>query len=686
FSARYEQILWLNASTHETLLADCIDALQRLTLPIQAKQDLRRLLQPLGVWLTEHNDYLLILDGADDLTLIEAMFPTPPTGHVLLTTRATPTESFATFLRLPGLEAHEGAALVLHDSGQETLLERIEPEQRLAALALAREMRGMPLALSLAGSFLKVSGMGVQEYLQLFRNFEPPALSLSDLPVDLAEVLACAWTMLYDELVRTMPASAEIARLCAFLLPDAIPEALFRTQQGPGIVLEALYSRGIAMPAEKERSFSMHPLLQELLRLTVAMDEQPRLAERILCALCRLHTSMENTNELNPQNMWLVAHIQQVHTLSREWTFTAQEVAEVFAWAARLLSLQEDYAEADILLRRALTIWERTLGPTHDDVMAARYNLALLAEKLGNYTEATTLLNLTVMVSARTQGAGHPDTILSLSNLASVYAEQGKRPEAEAAYQKAADLCEQEIGPEHDLTLSILYNLALLYMEWPDDEDKHSGEVEALLRRVCSQWGLRYGLHNLYVVQALQKLAIVFMLQEKWSDAEVAYQRILPAYEKILGEDHLEIAICLDHIALLAMQKDRHAEAEQSIKRALAIRVQRLGAEHPEAITNLNSLIAFYLRQGQYREAESLLDRCLEICARTLDTEHPLYIFTLNNLAALNAGQGKQAEAIALLQKISSAWGQNMGQETAEAKEIQEYYQSLISLLTQEVK
>ncbi|HEY4389395.1 MAG TPA: tetratricopeptide repeat protein [Ktedonobacteraceae bacterium] len=684
FSAHYQQILWLNATTHETLLADCVNALHRLALPIQSKQDLRLLLQPLGTWLTDHDDYLLILDGADDLALIEAMFPTLPTGHVLLTTRATPTGNFATFLKLPGLDAHEGASLALYHSGQmEIQLERIEPEQRDAALALAREMRGMPLALSLAGSFLKVSSMGVQEYLQLFRDFEPPPLSLSDLPADLAEVLSCAWTMLYDELVRTMPASAEIVRLCAFLLPDAIPETLFRTQKGPGTVLETLYSWNIAIPLKKERSFSMHPLLQELLRLALSMDEQPHLAERILCALCRLYTSMTNTNELNPQNMQLVAHIQQIHALSREWTFTAQEVAEVFAWAARLLSLQEDYAEAEPLLRRALTIWEQTLGPTHDDVMATRYDLALLAEKLGNYAEATALLNLTVMISARTQGAGHSDTILSLSNLAYVYAEQDKQPEAEAAYQKAADLCEQEMGAEHDLTLSILYNLALLYLEWPDDRGDHIGKAEALLRRVCSQWGLRYGLHNLHVVQALQKLAIVFMAQEKWFDAETAYQRILPAYETLLGEHHLEIAVCLDHIALLAMQKDDPARTELAIKRALAIRVQLLGAEHPAAITNLNSLIAFYLRQEQYSEAEPLLARCLEICASALDTEHPLYIFTLNNLAALYVGQGKHAEGIALLQTVAFAWGQIVGQETAVEKEIQEYYQSLISQLTQ---
>ena len=50
---------------------------------------------------------------------------------------------------------------------------------------------------------------------------------------------------------------------------------------------------------------------------------------------------------------------------------------------ARLLQDANRFDEAEPLLRRALTIFERSLGPAHPDTMTARNNLAALDAALG---------------------------------------------------------------------------------------------------------------------------------------------------------------------------------------------------------------------------------------------------------------------------------------------------------------
>ncbi len=59
---------------------------------------------------------------------------------------------------------------------------------------------------------------------------------------------------------------------------------------------------------------------------------------------------------------------------------------------AELKRKQGHYADAEPFYKRALAIWEKSLGPNHPDVATGLLGLAVLNEKRGNFLRALNLI------------------------------------------------------------------------------------------------------------------------------------------------------------------------------------------------------------------------------------------------------------------------------------------------------
>lgn len=66
-----------------------------------------------------------------------------------------------------------------------------------------------------------------------------------------------------------------------------------------------------------------------------------------------------------------------------------------------------DYAKAEPLLRRALAIREKALGPDHPDTATSLNNLALLYQYVGDYAKAEPLLQRALAIYRKRCGASH---------------------------------------------------------------------------------------------------------------------------------------------------------------------------------------------------------------------------------------------------------------------------------------
>lgn len=340
---------------------------------------------------------------------------------------------------------------------------------------------------------------------------------------------------------------------------------------------------------------------------------------------------------------------------SEQWTFVSEEAAECFAWAAAA-RFEPAASEAELLLRRALSIWERLYSPVDERVLTARHNLAALAEKLGKYSEAEVLLRQVIASRTKSLDVNQQEIAVSLYNLARVYALQGKRAEAEALSRRALALAEQAWGEAHPFTITALYHLALLavqgltgFADWREDDAGRLAEVEALLRRVYASWRHVPG-EDLAATRILHQLALLLLGQEKWPEAEAAYQRVLANYARLLGADDLAPASCLDQLVFCYQQQGKASEALETARRALQLRERILGSSHLDLVSALCTLATLSLDQGRYVEVEELVTRAQSLCDANAEPGHPALILLLNTRFLLYARTDRAFEALSLLE------------------------------------
>jgi CHAT domain-containing protein/Tfp pilus assembly protein PilF len=313
---------------------------------------------------------------------------------------------------------------------------------------------------------------------------------------------------------------------------------------------------------------------------------------------------------------------------------------------ARQYLKQGRYKDAEPLLKRALVLREKALGPDHPSVASVLNNLGLLYVKQGRYADAEQLYQRALTIREKSLGLNHPDVAVTLNNLGSLYRNQGHYADAEPFYQRSLAIWENAFGPNHPDVAESLNNLAILYIKLGRYAD-----AELLFRRGLEIWETALGPDNSDVAESLNNLAVLFDKQRRYKDSEPLYQRSLAIREKALGPHHPDVAESLNNLAELYRVQGRYAEAEPLYKSALSIWEKALGSNHPDVADALNNLAVLYVNKGRYADAELLYKRSHAIWEKAYGPSHPDVAASLNNLANLYQNQKRYAEAEPLYQR-----------------------------------
>ena len=113
------------------------------------------------------------------------------------------------------------------------LVNRTGDSDNHAALELARELGGLPLALEQAAAYIQASGASLASYLALFRQRRADLLGRGD-PPGTAATVATTWRLAFEDLQQAAPGAVGLLRLLAFCAPEAIPLRLL-LQPRPGL-------------------------------------------------------------------------------------------------------------------------------------------------------------------------------------------------------------------------------------------------------------------------------------------------------------------------------------------------------------------------------------------------------------------------------------------------------------------
>jgi hypothetical protein len=169
----YQAVLWLRAETRDELISGCVALADLLQLPEREEKEQLKVVQAVKHWLTTHQHWLLILDNADDLSLILDFLPPTCLGHILLTTRASSTGRLAKRIEVDKLDLAEGTRFLLHRAGlldSDTSPAPTDTQVVAQAQELVREMDGLPLALDQAGAYIEEIQCSIAHYLTLYRT------------------------------------------------------------------------------------------------------------------------------------------------------------------------------------------------------------------------------------------------------------------------------------------------------------------------------------------------------------------------------------------------------------------------------------------------------------------------------------------------------------------------------------
>jgi tetratricopeptide (TPR) repeat protein len=99
--------------------------------------------------------------------------------------------------------------------------------------------------------------------------------------------------------------------------------------------------------------------------------------------------------------------------------------------------------------RRALAIWEKTLGPDHPNVGTVRYYMGQVALAQGQVDEAVTQFGRTLAIWEKALGKDHPSLSAALDGLGAAMLARGDARGALAQFERATRLLEAAEGPDH---------------------------------------------------------------------------------------------------------------------------------------------------------------------------------------------------------------------------------------------
>ncbi len=563
YCAEYEFIFWVKADSEDSIVSGYVDIAKLLNLPVKNDSDQNNIVSAVLNWFRTHENWLLVLDNADDTSFVKNYLPPDPKGHILLTSRAQVFDALeiTRLVEMEEMSPDEAKSFLLKRTGRADL-----HQSELEALEkLVHELGYLPLALEQAGAYIYANNSSFKDYLVSYNKRGLKLLEKS--PIDKSkypESISTTWLMNFEEVKKKSEVSADVLFASAFLNPHEIPAEIFykgADELGPLIsaafdevdtdplvfdeVLKPLWQYSLINRETGCHTYDIHRLVQAVLRDGMEKSEQKLWAERVVKAVNRAFPEVEYENwELCDK---LLPHAQTCAEYIGLWDIETEESAKLLNATGSYLHKRARFKESESLLKSSLEIRKKVLEPEHFDISESFNNLGELYSDLGRYSEAEPLYLRALEIRENTLNSDDPAIAESLNNLAELYRILGRYSEAEPLHARALEIRETVLKSDDPAIAESLDNLAGVY----------------------SDLG-------------------------RYSEAEPLYNRALEITEKALGPEHPDVGNRLNSLAGVYRDLGRYSEAEPLYIRALEITEKALGPEHPDVGNRLNNLATVY--------------------------------------------------------------------------------------------
>lgn len=493
----YDFRFWVRARDATVLASDYAAIARFLGIPHQEDSDLGDLAESVRAWLEENDRWLVVFDDAPSPEALEKYLPLPKSrGDVIITSKSSGWEGVFAEIKVGPLETAEAAAFLQGRTGQ---------EDQAASEELAELLEDGPLALELAGAYIKWTGISLSKYLAAYKKRSTDISGRN--PPDFSETLAAVVAITTEQVGAVSQEGIDLLSLSAFLDPEDLPvdllvkaAALLPESVDPGLL--ALDRRGLVR--RDEDTLSVHPLIQALAYDRLDDEKRKTWAEETTRAIGGAFSSHLEDLSTWPECDRLLPHALASTKKVEELGIGSEPASLLLNQVGLYLHRRGDLSGARDVLDRLIVLDERLFGPSHPEVATDLNNLGSVLRVLGDLAGAkrcferalaieeaqdapdrlkiairannlgTVLRSLGDLEGALDQferalaidmdayGPNHLKTAIRLNNLGDVLLEMGDLDGARESYQRAYRIFQQFLGPGHHYTQRAQENLASL--------------------------------------------------------------------------------------------------------------------------------------------------------------------------------------------------------------------------------
>ncbi|MFF7441120.1 tetratricopeptide repeat protein [Streptomyces sp. NPDC008122] len=623
--------LWVNASERSTLRAGMLAVAADRGAEageLAAAHEGRRASADL-VWNYLHSSpdpWLLVLDNADDPTALGegGWLRQSPRGTVLVTTRQAGSLVWQGARLHPlGVLPVEDAALVLHD---------LAPEAGSAedAETVARRLDCLPLALTLAGSFLSrqlLESWSMSDYRRYLDDNPTELLDRGASPGNsernARQLVGQTWEISLTALADDgVPECASLLRLLSCWSSDPVPLSLIRPDAVNATGLSSLHPPLAGARVEA----ALRGLLDHSLVSLVTLDVDGQVVRCV-----KTHgVVLDSVAAAAPDDqraLLVTAAAELLHAAAPERasrTQDARPVNHLVPHAAGLLGRVVDAGSA---------------GP----VVELSTRLAACLFDVGDFEAALFLAQAAVEAAGRWLGADDPATLRAQHRAATALFRLGRFEASEALHRSVLDTRVRVLGPEHAETLESRQDI-----HEPLSQLQRTEECIAVLRATAEIRAGVLGEHHRDTLHARALLIEYLAVTDAVDEFDRVGPEVIAACEEHLGEDVFTTVTARHNYAYGLHRFGRAAQAEREARRALAGREFVHGPDHALALSAAVLLSWILGDLGQIEESVSLGRRVVLGQERALGREHPYLLTNRTGLAESLAAAGETTEAQAL--------------------------------------
>ncbi|MFE5907650.1 tetratricopeptide repeat protein [Streptomyces wedmorensis] len=645
--------LWVNASEPSTLRSGMLAVAADRGAEageLAAAHKGQRALADL-VWSCLHSSsepWLLVLDNADDPTTLGegGWLRQSPRGTVIVTTRQAGSQVWhgARIHRL-GVLPIEDAALVLRDLAPEA--GSVEDAE-----TVARRLDCLPLALTLAGSFLSrqlLESWSMSDYQRHLDDNPTELIDQGAAPGDsernARQLVGRTWEISLAALAdEGVPECATLLRLLSCWSSDPVPLSLIRPEAvtaarfdavhppltGPrveaalrGLLDHSLVSLvSLDVNGEAVRCVKTHGVVLD--SVAAAVPEGQRTL--IVAAAAKLLRGAVPEGDAQAQDAHRVSHLapHAANLLRRvEDSDSARSVAGLGTRLAAGLFAGGDFQAALALAQAAAESAGRWLGPDDSVTLRAEHCAAISLFRLGRFEESEALHRRVLDSRERVLGPEHSETLESRQDIHEPLSQLQRIDDCLATLRATAEIRSRVLGEHHRDTLHARALLIeyLAVADSVDEFDRIGPEIVAACEEHLSDVSFT-------TVTARHNYAYGLYRFGRWGQAEAEARRALRGRELVHGPDH---ALALSAAVLLSWILRELGQIEESLslgRRVVLGQEQVLGREHPYLLTNRAGLAEALAAAGEVTEAQDLARQNLPLCERVLGLDDPVTVKT----------------------------------------------------------